>query len=120
MSRYTSLLVLENDQMFAEFGIKRTAAPTAGLPADELGLAPGGASGRLAGGASAPANPFEAQELGTKGSEEKPKGPSADFGGQRTRGAVSRATRGAASCCSGGRASSDAIACHAPVEEERR
>ena len=35
MSRYTSLLVLENDQMFAEYGIKRTQAPTAGLPADE-------------------------------------------------------------------------------------
>ena len=27
MSRYTSLLVLENDQMFAEFGIKRTQRP---------------------------------------------------------------------------------------------
>ena len=35
MSRYTSLLVLENDQMFAEYGIKRTQAATAGLPADE-------------------------------------------------------------------------------------
>jgi Ca-activated chloride channel family protein len=30
MSRYTSLLVLENDQMYAEFGIKRTAPPTGG------------------------------------------------------------------------------------------
>jgi tetratricopeptide (TPR) repeat protein len=35
MSRYTSLLVLENDRMFAEYGIKRTAPATAGLPADE-------------------------------------------------------------------------------------
>jgi Ca-activated chloride channel family protein len=35
MSRYTSLLVLENDQMFAEYGIKRSAPATAGLPADE-------------------------------------------------------------------------------------
>jgi hypothetical protein len=35
MSRYTSLLVLENDQMFAEYGIKRTQAATAGLPTDE-------------------------------------------------------------------------------------
>jgi hypothetical protein len=34
MSRYTSLLVLENDRMFAEFGIKRTAAPPAGAVAD--------------------------------------------------------------------------------------
>jgi Ca-activated chloride channel family protein len=41
MSRYTSLLVLENDQMFAEYGIKRSAPATAGLPVDEqptLGL----------------------------------------------------------------------------------
>jgi Ca-activated chloride channel family protein len=36
MSRYTSLLVLENDQMFAEYGIKRTAPVTAGLPTDEM------------------------------------------------------------------------------------
>ncbi|MET0593374.1 MAG: VIT domain-containing protein, partial [Polyangiaceae bacterium] len=35
MSRYTSLLVLENDQMFAEYGIKRTGGATAGLPVDE-------------------------------------------------------------------------------------
>ncbi|HMI85037.1 MAG TPA: VIT domain-containing protein [Polyangiaceae bacterium] len=35
MSRYTSLLVLENDQMFAEYGIKRTAPATAGLPTEE-------------------------------------------------------------------------------------
>ena len=35
MSRYTSLLVLENDQMFAEYGVKRTQAATAGLPVDE-------------------------------------------------------------------------------------
>jgi Ca-activated chloride channel family protein len=38
MSRYTSLLVLENDQMFAEFGIKRTAPPPAGPGADPLAL----------------------------------------------------------------------------------
>ncbi len=37
MSRYTSLLVLENDQMFAEFGVKRTAPPAAGVALDPLG-----------------------------------------------------------------------------------
>ncbi|HKQ69851.1 MAG TPA: VIT domain-containing protein [Polyangiaceae bacterium] len=43
MSRYTSLLVLENDQMFAEFGIKRTAR-AAGLAAGNLGDLPAGPS----------------------------------------------------------------------------
>jgi Ca-activated chloride channel family protein len=38
MSRYTSLLVLENGQMFAEFGIKRTAPPPSGLSANDLAL----------------------------------------------------------------------------------
>jgi Ca-activated chloride channel family protein len=41
MSRYTSLLVLENDQMFAEFGIKRTAPPAAGPIDDALAFDPG-------------------------------------------------------------------------------
>ena len=43
MSRYTSLLVLENDQMFAEFGIKRTAPPAAGPALDPLALETSGA-----------------------------------------------------------------------------
>jgi Ca-activated chloride channel family protein len=75
MSRYTSLLVLENDQMFAEFGIKRTAAPTAGLPADDLALAPSGASGRAFAPGAAPLNPYEARDDAPgKPTEEKAKG----------------------------------------------
>ena len=44
MSRYTSLLVLENDQMFADFGIKRTTPPPAGPVADALALGSSGST----------------------------------------------------------------------------
>jgi Ca-activated chloride channel family protein len=74
MSRYTSLLVLENDQMFAEFGIKRTAAPTAGLPADDLALAGGGSPPEL-GPSAVAANPYEGRsDAPAKQADEKAKG----------------------------------------------
>jgi Ca-activated chloride channel family protein len=38
MSRYTSLLVLENDQMFADYGIRRTTPPPSSMPADDLAV----------------------------------------------------------------------------------
>jgi Ca-activated chloride channel family protein len=52
MSRYTSLLVLENDQMFSEYGIKRTAPATAGLPVDEQPTSLGAAAQAVPGGHS--------------------------------------------------------------------
>src|SRR5262249_4344638 len=69
-----------NDQMFAEFGIKRTAAPTAGLPTDDFALAPGGVaptgSGRLAAGGGSQQNPYDGSDLarGKSDVESKAKG----------------------------------------------
>jgi Ca-activated chloride channel family protein len=84
MSRYTSLLVLENDQMFAEFGIKRTAAPTAGLPTDDLALASGGGSGRAFAPGAVAANPFDARDdLPAKPAEEKAKGSTGSSGADK-------------------------------------
>jgi hypothetical protein len=54
MSRYTSLLVLESDKMFADFGIERTTH-AASDQSDE-GFAPGGAGGRAASGGGAPSS----------------------------------------------------------------
>jgi Ca-activated chloride channel family protein len=68
MSRYTSLLVLENDRMFAEYGIKRTAPATAGLPADEAPML--GANEALPGAA-----PTQLRGRATEsGDEERTKG----------------------------------------------
>jgi Ca-activated chloride channel family protein len=52
LSRRTALLVLENDHMFAEFGIPRTQGKAGGAGSEALGL---GTIGTLGAGASAPA-----------------------------------------------------------------
>jgi len=75
MSRYTSLLVLENDQMFAEFGIKRTAPPPAGLSLDEFAAGTGRSSDapRDDKGDMASDDRLGAAPLGATRSEPKPR-----------------------------------------------
>jgi len=80
MSRYTSLLVLENDQMFAEYGIKRTAPVTAGLPADEEPVTgANGASQNASRGLAAPMRERESDDR-TKGERAEKKSDSYDEG----------------------------------------
>lgn len=77
MSRYTSLLVLENDQMFAEYGVKRTAPATAGLPTDEVPAL--GANQSAPRGQAAPQRERDSDER-TKGELAEKKADSYDEG----------------------------------------
>ena len=74
MSRYTSLLVLENDQMFAEFGVQRSAPPAAldAEPMSESARAEGPAPAGLTGAMPAPA-PSSAKRAASPQDDEAPR-----------------------------------------------
>jgi hypothetical protein len=78
MSRYTSLLVLENEKMFAEFGIARTTH-TASDQSDEGFMPPAGpaAGGRSAPAPAAPRAPGPMYDFEGGGGNRPPPGPSA-------------------------------------------